>query len=174
MNSQSNAAAEKVNATGLRVGIATSRYHTTITESMRQSAVEAFIMAGGEPHDLVESSAAGAFELTAIVQALAAMETRTGKPAFDAIVALGCIITGQTTHDQHIANSVTQGLTSIMLETGIPIAFGVLTCQSLEQARQRTIDADKSGGRNKGAEAMEAALQSARTIRELRNMKGRG
>lgn len=82
----------------------------------------------------------------------------------DALVALGCIITGETTHDQYIAHAVSDGLMRLSVSYGTPVALGVLTCQTLEQARQR---AGGSRG-NKGAEAMTAALDAASTIHAIR------
>ena len=163
----------QIDATGLRIGIAVSQYYQDITRSMRDSAVETYLKAGGAADGLMQIEAAGAFELTAIARALAALHGPTGKPALDAIVALGCIITGQTTHDQYIANAVTHGLTSITVQTGVPIAFGVLTCQTLQQARERTLEAENVGHRNKGAEAMIAAIRTATTLRSLSNTKER-
>lgn len=154
-------------ATGLRIGIAVSRYHREITTSMRDAAVDAFVRSGGDAKNLTVMAASGTFELTAICRTLALMKTETGEPAHDAIVALGCVITGQTTHDTYIAHSVIQGLTAITVQIGVPIAFGVLTCQNLEQARARSVDALAAGGVNKGAEAMMAAIETARTLKTL-------
>jgi len=156
-----------VDAGGLRIGLAVSRYHQEITDAMRDAAVETFRRCGGNQADLSIVPAAGTFELTAVCSALARSETGAGRPAFDALVAVGCIITGQTTHDQYIAQSVTQGLTAITIETGVPIAFGVLTCQNLEQARHRSIEAASNGRTNKGEEAMIAAIETARTVQRL-------
>ena len=154
-----------LNAEGLRIGIAVSRYHDAITRSMEEAAIDTFVRAGGARRDLLVLNVPGSFELTAVCRALALADDDQG---IDAIVAIGCIITGETTHDQYLAQSLTQGLTSIIVETGVPIAFGVLTCQSVEQARARSIDADKHNAMNKGAEAMAAAIETALLIRSLR------
>lgn len=145
------------NAEGLRIAIVVSLYHEQITLVMRDAAVEQFITAGGLEENLCVVMVPGAFELTAAVNALAKRND------FDAVVALGCIIAGQTNHDQVIANAVAQGLTMITIQTGVPIAFGVLTCQSLEQAQARA-GGDKG---NKGAKAMNAAIETIRTIQSL-------
>ncbi len=146
------------NANGLRIGLAVSRYHAPITEAMRESAIERFIEAGGSRENLNLVSAPGAFELTAIARAFAVRDD------IDAVVALGCVISGETTHDQHIASAVAHGLTMITAQTGVPVSFGVLTCQTLEQAQAR------SGGAtgNKGAEAMTGAIEAACAIRLVR------
>ena len=170
-------AKEKITAKGLRIGIAVSRYHAEITDSMRDAAVEAFTKAGGHAAKLIIAPAPGTFELTAICHALVHLESDQDDPApppaLDALVALGCVITGQTAHDEYIAQSVTQGLTALIVQTGVPIAFGILTCQNIEQARARSIEAAALGGANKGAEAMMAAIQTVNSIRMLKSsMKG--
>ncbi|TVQ53309.1 MAG: 6,7-dimethyl-8-ribityllumazine synthase, partial [Phycisphaerales bacterium] len=100
------------------------------------------------------------FELVSIAAAIA----RQGQ--VDAIVAIGCVITGETPHDQYICSAVANGLAQISVETGIPVAFGVLTCQTMGQARNR------AGGRqgNKGEEAMTAAIEAAGAVRQVREL----
>ncbi len=151
------------NAAGLRIGMAVSRYHVEITDAMRDAAVEHFQAAGGAERDLRIVPAAGAFELTAVCRALA------GRPGTDAVVAIGCVVSGETTHDRYLAAAVAQGLTAITVQTGVPVAFGVLTCSSLEQARAR------AGGAkgNKGAEAMAAAIETAQALKALAGEEGR-
>lgn len=151
---------DNLDARGLRMGVVVSRYHHAITESLREAAVVQFTSAGGDADDLLIVAAPGSFELTAVCRALA------HRGDLHAVVALGCILTGQTTHDQYLAQAVAQGLTSITVQTGVPIAFGVLTCQSMEQARER------AGGAhgNKGAEAMAAAIAAARAVQVAANV----
>jgi 6,7-dimethyl-8-ribityllumazine synthase len=149
-------------ADGLRIGLVVSRYHEHVTDALYDGAVQHHEQAGGRADDLVVVRSPGSFELVAICRALA------HDGGFDAIVALGCIITGETTHDQYIAGSVAQGLTDITVSTGVPIAFGVLTCRTLEQARERA-GGDKG---NKGAEAMAAAIETANAIRSTRSEIG--
>lgn len=150
-----------LDARGLRIGVAVSRYHHAITESLRDAAVAQFTSTGGDADDLLIVDAPGSFELTALCRALA------HRGDLHAVVALGCILTGQTTHDQYLAQAVAQGLTNITVQTGVPIAFGVLTCQSMEHARER------SGGShgNKGAEAMAAAIAAAKAVQAAANVK---
>ena len=102
-------------------------------------------------------AAPGAFELTIVAQALATRED------LDAVVALGCIVRGETSHDEHLARTIAHGLTRIALDTRKTVTFGVLTCQTLHQARER------AGGErgNKGSEAMAAAIETVRTLRAL-------
>lgn len=144
-----------LNASKMRIGIVVSRYHREITDALLMGAKKTFAKAKGKTRNLHVIDAPGSWELTAICRAMAHARDRKWRREFDAIVALGCILTGETTHDQFIAQSVTQGLTAITLETGTPIAFGVLTCQSIEQAKAR---------KSKGAEAMQAAIAAVRAI----------
>ena len=143
------------------VGIVVSRYNATITDALHEGAVRAWIEAGGNKDDLLIVPAAGAYELVAL--SLAAV--RSGR--CDGVVALGCIIKGQTSHDQHLANTVIGGLTEITLSTGVPIGLGVLTVNTVEQARARAgLRAGEhhsergSALGNKGAQAMEALIET--------------
>jgi 6,7-dimethyl-8-ribityllumazine synthase len=145
-------------AAGLRIAIAVSRYHDVITGPLRDAAVACYTEAGGMASDLEVVTVPGAFELTAAARLLASGDD------VDAVVALGCILSGETTHDRYIASAVAHGLTMVTVETGVPVAFGVLTCQSLAQARER------AGGEhgNKGTEAMAAAIEIAHLARTHR------
>lgn len=150
-------------ADGMRISLVVSRYHEQITDAMYDGAVRHHKESGGRIDDLVVVRSPGAFELVSICRTLA------HEGDFDAIAALGCIITGETTHDQYIAYSVAHGLTDITVATGVPIAFGVLTCSTIEQARQRA-GGDKG---NKGEEAMAAAIEAANAIRAVHGQVGR-
>jgi len=147
----------ELDATGLAIGVVVSRYHGDITGAMLDGAVETFLDSGGAAGDLLTVPAPGAFELTTICQALAQ------RPELHGIVALGCIIRGETSHDQHLAQAVAGGLTRIALDTGKPVAFGVLTCQTLHQAR------DRAGGANgnKGSDAMAAVIEAVRSLQSI-------
>lgn len=141
-------------ASGLRIAVVVSRYHAEITAALAKGARDAFLRAGGTPDDLVEVTAPGAFELPAICSALA----HDGN--VDGVVALGCVVAGETRHDEYIAHAIADGLVRIAVDTGIPVALGVLTVVNLEQARAR------AGGAkgNKGAEAMTAAIDAVVAI----------
>jgi len=145
---------DSLSAAGCRVGLAVSQYNAAITESLRAGAVEEFARLGGSPSDLLVAPAPGAFELPIVARAL----VHSGD--CDAVVALGCLIKGETPHDRIIADAVAHGLTHIALETGVPVLFGVLTVDSIEQARAR------SGGAlgNKGAQTMTAAIETIHTL----------
>jgi len=173
-------------AQGLRVAVVVSAYNGGVTHRLLKGALWAFEEAGGDAAALAVFQAPGTFELPA----LAAEAARTGR--YDAVVALGCVIAGETTHDRVIADAAAQALAKASVDTGVPIAFGVLTCQSWEQAQRRSVDAQelppepleedaekvdgKAGAKrsNKGVEAMRAAIAAARAMRELHRWSGAG
>lgn len=143
-----------ISAAGVRVAIIVSRYNATITDRLLAGAVEAYEQSDGKRSDLAVIHAPGAYELPILASTAAA----TGR--FRAVVALGCLIRGQTRHDRIIAEAVAKGLMDASLATGVPITFGVLTVETAKQGLAR------SGGShgNKGADAMRAALHAAAVI----------
>jgi len=143
-----------ISANGVRVGVVTSRYHHAVTSRLCDGATRAFLDAGGHLDDLVSMEAPGAFELPALSAHLL-------DSGVNAVVALGCIITGETPHDQYIAAAVASALANLSVECRRPVAFGVLTCRTLAQAEAR------AGGEkgNKGEEAMHAALAALQAMR---------
>jgi 6,7-dimethyl-8-ribityllumazine synthase len=150
-------------ARGLRVGLVVSRYHDSIVDRLAEGAAQAFRRAGGDERDLMRVDSPGTFELPVIAAAL----LRRGDVS--AVVALGLVLTGETTHDRYISDSVAHGLMELAIETGKPAAFGVLTCQTLAQAEAR------AGGAkgNKGEEAMAAAILAAVAIEAARDIPAR-
>lgn len=158
--------AAQLDASSLRIGIAVSRYHRDITDALLAGAEKAFREAKGKKANLQVIDSPGSWELTAICGAMARATKDDDDPQFNAIIALGCILTGETTHDQYISQSVTQGLTAITVATGVPIAFGVLTCQTMEQARARA-GLGEAPANNKGVDAMQAAIAAAMAIRTI-------
>lgn len=145
-----------------RVAVVVSRYNESVTDALLEGAAEAYGERCGGGSSVFFVPAPGAFEIVVIAEELAAC----GR--YDAIVALGCIIKGETSHDQHLAAAVTRGLTNISATHRVPIGLGVLTVNNARQARER------AGGRwgNKGAEAMHAALDTLAVLRVIR--KGAG
>ena len=139
-----------IDATGLRIGLVTSAYHEEITTRMRDAAISTFLDAGGDEDDLYEVVAPGAFELVVLADALARKD-------LDGVVVLGCVIKGDTMHDQYICNSTSQMLAHISFEHEIPVGFGLLTLFSKEQGM------DRAGGEkgNKGEETMNAVIATA-------------
>lgn len=140
-----------------RFGLVVSRFNDEITEELLGGAVEALESYGARQQDIVIVRVPGAFELPVAAARLA----RRGN--LDAIVCLGALIRGETTHFDWLASAVSHGLQDAALGGGIPMTFGVLTCDSLEQARAR------AGGEhgNKGAEAALAAIEMAVTCAGL-------
>ncbi|MFO0913787.1 MAG: 6,7-dimethyl-8-ribityllumazine synthase [Pirellulales bacterium] len=142
---------------GLRVGVVVSRYHTTITENLLQGCLNTLTDHGVAAAAVDVAWVPGAWELPVAAQRLAA----TGN--YQAVICLGAVIRGETTHDQFINMQVSQSLGQIALQHDVPVLFGLLTCQSVEQAL------DRSGGRtgNKGSECALAALEMASLMSKL-------
>jgi len=147
----------EVSAHGRRVAIVAARFNDFIVASLLKGARAAWLERGGSAHDLTVVRVPGAFELPVVVRRLAA----SGR--FDAVVALGCVIRGDTPHFDYVAGEAARGLQLAGLETGVPVAFGVLTVDSLEQALERA--ATTAG--NQGGEAMESALEMAAVMARL-------
>jgi 6,7-dimethyl-8-ribityllumazine synthase len=146
---------EPLDASGLRFAIVAARFHHEITERLVEGAIECFTASGAS--DVPVEWVPGSFELPLAARALA--ETR----GVDAVVALGTIIRGGTPHFEFVSAETASGLMSAMLETGIPISFGVLTTDDHEQAEAR------AGGEhgNKGWDAAATAIEMARLMRRL-------
>jgi 6,7-dimethyl-8-ribityllumazine synthase len=136
---------------GLRFGLVAARFNSFITERLLEGAVDVLRRAGAHDQDLSIVRVPGAFEIPAAARALA----ETGK--VDAVICLGCLIRGETTHYEHIATEATRGIGQSAQDTGVPHAYGVLTCENLQQAIDRA--GLKAG--NKGAEAATAAIEMA-------------
>tara|TARA_B100001123_G_scaffold244274_1_gene273109 strand:- start:21873 stop:22361 length:489 start_codon:yes stop_codon:yes gene_type:complete len=149
-------------ATGLRVGIVMSVYHESVTESLRQGAIDALVSAGAGSDEIVVIRVPGAFE----VPLAARRAAESGK--FDALVCVGCIIRGETPHFDYLASAVANGISLAAQETGVPIAFGVLTTNSHEEAVERA----GVGNDNKGWEAAMAAVQLANVLQGLTRDNG--
>lgn len=151
-----------LNATGLRFAAVVSRFNSFITERLLAGALDALRMSGAKNEDIEIVRVPGAFEIPAAARMLA----QTGR--FDALVCLGCLLRGDTYHYEAIANETTRGVGQAMQETNVPMGFGVLTCDTLEQAIDRA--GLKAG--NKGFEAALAAVEMA-NLRKLAARKPR-
>jgi 6,7-dimethyl-8-ribityllumazine synthase len=145
--------------TGMRIGIAVSRFNSFITERLLQGAQRALRSRGFTDEAITVAYVPGAFELPLAAKVMA--ETR----AFDAVVCLGCVIRGETAHFEHVASAARDGILQAGLETRVPIIFGVLTTDTVEQARSR---AGELQG-NKGAEAALAAIEIAHVLKQFRS-----
>lgn len=141
-----------------RFAIVVSSYHRQITGPLLEGAIETLATEGVADDLITIAWVPGAWELALACKCL--IETEN----FDAIICLGCVIKGETTHDHHINTMVSTSLGQMSVESGVPVAFGLLTCNSLQQAIER------SGGEvgNKGIEAAEAAIHMVRLFDQIR------
>src|ERR1700694_5265417 len=147
----------ELSASGFRFGIVVSRFNSFITERLLAAAVDALERAGAASKDVDVVNVPGAFELPLAAKKMAA----TGK--YDALIAIGCVLRGETTHYDYVCSETARGLQLAQMDSGLPIIFCVLTCDTLEQAIDR---AGLSGG-NKGFEAGLAAIEMAQLSRKL-------
>lgn len=150
------------NAAGLRFGIVVSRFNSFITDRLLAGALDALKAAGAAASSIEIVRVPGSFEIPLAAKKLAATHRH------DSIVAIGCILRGETSHFDYIATEVARGVQLAQLDTGVPIIFCVLTCDTLEQAIDRA--GLKSG--NKGSDAGVAAIEMARLARQFASPKG--
>lgn len=144
---------------GLRFGIVVARYNEAITSKLLSGALKTLTASGVDDKNIDVAWVPGAWELPLVADRLARSHL------YAAVICLGAVIRGETTHDQHINRQVSLNLGEISLRTGVPVAFGVLTCNSVEQAIHR------AGGMhgNKGEECAAAALEMAQLWKKLPN-----
>lgn len=140
-----------------RVAVIASRFNEFVVSGLVKGAVGTWEKHGGNAADLLVARVPGAFELPVVARRLAA----SGQ--YQAIVALGCVIRGDTAHFEYVAGECARGLQDVAVDTGVPVVFGVLTTETVEQALQRAAP----GGSNKGGEAMETALEMADLLEKL-------
>lgn len=142
---------------GLRIGIVVSRFNELINQRLLEGATDVLIRHGVKDGDITVVYVPGSFEIP-----FAAKKLAQGKTC-DAILCLGTVIRGETSHYQFIASEVTKGVASCSMESGVPIAFGVITCETLEQAIERA--GTKSG--NRGRDAALTAIEMANLVKAL-------
>lgn len=147
---------------GLRFAIIASRFNELITSKLIDGAKDALSRHDVRHQDIDIYWTPGAWEQPVIAKEIA----MTGK--YDAIIGLGAVIKGDTTHHEYVAGETAKGLALVGLEHRIPVAFGILTCDNLEQALMRA--GSKAG--NKGADAALAALETANLLKQVRNDRG--
>jgi 6,7-dimethyl-8-ribityllumazine synthase len=148
------AIAGDLDATGLRVAVVQSTFNESVTEGLLTGALE--LLRDANATDVTLVRVAGAFELPLVAKRL--IET-----GHEAVIAIGAVVQGETDHYEHIAHRASEGLQQVMLDTGVPVSFGVLTVREREHALARA----EPGPRNKGAEAAEAAVRTANALRKL-------
>ncbi len=147
----------KLLAEGQRIGIVAARFNEFITSKLLGGAKDAFVRHGGDETGLDIAWVPGAFEIPLVAKKMA----ESGK--YDAVVCLGAVIRGATPHFDMVANESTKGVASVGLQTGIPVVFGVLTTDSIEQAVERA--GTKAG--NKGFEAMTTAIEMVNLLKQI-------
>lgn len=152
-----------LSAAGLRFAIVVSRFNSFITDRLLAAATDALERGGAESKEVDVVHTPGAFELPLAAKKMAA----TGK--YDALIAIGCVLRGETSHYDYVCSETARGLQLAQMDTGLPIIFCVLTCDTLEQAIDR---AGLKGG-NKGFEAGLAAIEMAQLSRKLRAPKAK-
>lgn len=145
-------------ASGARIGLVLSRFNAFIVERLLEGAHDTLTRHGVEEENLTLVRVPGAFELPLAVKMMA----RSGQ--YDAVIALGCVIRGSTPHFDYVAGEAAKGLAQVQLEQDLPISFGVLTTDTIEQAIERA--GTKAG--NKGADAALGALEMISLMRSLR------
>lgn len=148
----------QLNATGLKVAIVVSRFNSLITDRLLAGALDALARTGAAEEDLEIIRVPGTWELPLMAAELARQRRH------DAIVCLSAVIRGDTPHNEYIAAEAAKGLAQASMETGVPVAFGVLTCDTLEQALERA--GAKAG--NKGFDAAMSAIEMGNLMRRLR------
>ncbi|MGB7050284.1 MAG: 6,7-dimethyl-8-ribityllumazine synthase [Acidimicrobiales bacterium] len=144
---------------GLRVAFACAEFNGGITERLLEGALDALEEAGGDPKAATVAWAPGAFELPLVAQRLAT------SGSFDAVVCLGAVIRGETGHYDFVAGQCAAGIQRVQLDTGVPVAFGVLTTDTVEQALARSGADDE----NKGREALGTVLDTATVLAAVPN-----
>jgi 6,7-dimethyl-8-ribityllumazine synthase len=154
---------DRPSARGLRVAVVRSLFNRRVTDGLLEGARAELVELGASPSRVAVFDLPGAFELPLAAGAAA----RSGR--FDAVVALGAVIEGETDHYEHVAREAAAGLAAVARESGVPVAFGVLTVRREEQALARAA----AGPGNKGREAARAAVMAVRALRAIAG-RGRG
>jgi 6,7-dimethyl-8-ribityllumazine synthase len=152
----------KLIAKGLKFGMVLSRFNNFIAERLLEGALDALKRSGAEEEDCTVARVPGAFEIPLVAKKMA----KSGR--YDAIICLGCVIRGATPHFEYIATEVTKGIAHLSLENEIPISFGVLITDTIEQAIERA--GTKVG--NKGFDAAMSAIEMANLMKEIGKGKG--
>lgn len=147
----------KLNAEGIKVGIVVGRFNSFIGERLLEGALDALIRHGADDSQITVARVPGAFEIPLAAQKMA----QSGK--YDALICLGAVIRGSTPHFDYVASEVSKGIAHVSLATGIPVAFGVLTTDTIEQAIERA--GTKAG--NKGFDAAMTIIETVNLFKEI-------
>ena len=147
----------KLVSSNIKVGIVVARFNEFITSKLLSGAMDGLLRHNAKEEDIQVAWVPGAFEIPLIASKMA----KSGK--YDAVICLGAVIRGSTSHYDYVCNEVSKGIAAVSLETGIPVMFGVLTTENIEQAIERA--GSKAG--NKGSECAEGAIEMVNLIREM-------
>ncbi|RII27145.1 MAG: 6,7-dimethyl-8-ribityllumazine synthase [Geobacter sp.] len=148
----------KLDAKGLKVGIVVARFNSFIAERLLEGALDALIRHGADDKNIDVARVPGAFEIPLATAKMA----QSGK--YDALICLGAVIRGSTPHFDYVASEVSKGVAQVSLSSGVPVAFGVLTTDTIEQAVERA--GTKAG--NKGFDAAMTAIETVNVLKELK------
>lgn len=147
----------KLDASGLKIGLLVSRFNSFISDRLLEGATDALIRHGASEESLTVARVPGAFELPIAAKKM----VETGK--YDAVICLGAVIRGATPHFDYVSAEVSKGIASVSLDSGVPVSFGVLTTDNIEQAVERA--GTKSG--NKGFEAAVTAIEMVNLFKAM-------
>jgi 6,7-dimethyl-8-ribityllumazine synthase len=147
----------KLSAEGLKFGIVVGRFNSFITERLLEGAIDCILRHGGSKENIEIVKVPGSFEIPLTAKKLA----KSGK--YDAVICLGAVIRGSTPHFDYVANEVTKGIAQVSLETEVPISYGILTTDTIEQAVERA--GTKMG--NKGFDAAMVAIEMANVLKSI-------
>ena len=151
---QGLASAAALQGKNLRIGVVQARFNADITDTLWQSCRAELLRLGVEPQNIEHYTVPGALEVPLLLQALAERDN------FDAMIALGCIIRGETYHFEVVSNDACRAVMEVQLETGVPVANGILTCENDDQALARM--------QQKGSDCAQAAVEVANLLRAVR------
>ena len=146
---------------GLKIGIVVSRFNSFITDRLLEGAMDALVRSGVKDDDVTVVKVPGSFEIPPVAKKLAM--GGDGKKKFDAVICIGAVIKGGTPHFDYIASEVTKGVAAVSMEARIPVVFGVITTEDIEQAIERA--GTKAG--NKGKDAAITAIEMATLVKKL-------
>ncbi|MBI5682860.1 MAG: 6,7-dimethyl-8-ribityllumazine synthase [Deltaproteobacteria bacterium] len=147
-----------LSAKGLKFAIVLSRFNDFIGEKLKEGAVDTLIRSGADDKDIDVIKVPGSFEMPVIVKKL------IEKGKYDAVICLGVIIRGATPHFEYVASEAAKGIARVSIDTGVPVSFGIITSDNIEQAIERA--GTKSG--NKGRDAALSAVEMANLLREIK------
>ena len=153
----------KLDSTACSVGVVVSKFNESVTSRLLAGATETLRQLGIDDEQMTLVYVPGAFELPLAAKVLAQSQQ------VDAVICLGAVIQGETAHFEYISQEMSRGIGSVALETGIPVIFGVLTTNNVDQAMERS----SSSKRNKGADAARTAIEMISLLKELRNANTR-